>query len=48
MTTTPQEPRPDPGVIPSGDPEQSPIPTDPEPGEQPGPDAQPEVRPSLD
>jgi hypothetical protein len=43
MTTTPQEPLPEPEVVPSGDP--SPIQT-PEPS--PGPDEEPEVNPPHD
>lgn len=38
MTTTPEEPLPDPEVVPSGDP----IPTDPNP-DDPGPDPTPQV-----
>jgi len=50
MTTTPQEPAPDPEVVPSGDP--NPIPTEPlpeQPGEDPGalPD-EPEIEPPAD
>jgi len=43
MTTTPQEPLPDPEVVPSGDP--SPIPT---PDPSPGPDEEPEMSPPQD
>jgi hypothetical protein len=52
MTTTPQEPLPDPEVVPSADPD--PIPTDPlpergQPGEDPGvPPDQPEIEPPED
>jgi len=48
MTTTPQEPEPNPEVVPSGDP--SPIPTEPLP-EQPAPGEdpdQPEIEPPSD
>jgi hypothetical protein len=38
MTTTPEEPMPDPDVVPSGDP----IPTDPNP-DDPGPDPTPQI-----
>lgn len=38
MTTTPEEPNPDPEVVPSGDP----IPTDPNP-DDPGPDPTPQI-----
>jgi hypothetical protein len=44
MTTTPQEPSPDPDVVPSGDPD--PISTPPpQPGEDPGVAPAPEVDP---
>lgn len=45
MTTTPQEPEPQPEVVPSGDPG-NPIET-PGPGEDPGSDPEPEVAPGL-
>lgn len=43
MTTTPQEPGPDPEVVPSGDPE--PIPTEPQPGIDPHEDPQTQPAP---
>ena len=52
MTTTPQEPLPDPDVVPSGDPD--PIPTEPlpeqtSPGEDPGvAPGDPEIEPPQD
>jgi len=44
MTTTPDEPLPEPEVVPSGDP----VPTPPtQPGEDPGTTPEPEVEPGL-
>jgi hypothetical protein len=40
MTTTPQEPAPDPEVVPSGDPSTNPVPVE-------DPDANPETDPDL-
>jgi hypothetical protein len=40
MTTTPQEPAPDPDVVPSGDPNTNPVPVE-------DPDANPETDPDL-
>lgn len=46
MTTTPNEPSPDPTVVPSGDPSPDSTP-DPEPEEDPGAAPAPEVEPSA-
>ena len=46
MTTTPNEPSPDPDVVPSGDPDPISTPA-PEPGEEPGVAPAPEVVPDT-